>query len=189
LIVRRVKRLQPLASDGTEQGELFAAYRHHAFITNSTLDLVQADQRHRDHAIVEQVIAELKDGPLAHLPDVILSRPRGQVADLRVCVMDVFSTQPVGCLGSARSDEFCALALGRVAAWGRSGDAGGACRAEGLGERLAQLAVVFLELADPLCGCFQAAQQRFVGGALSLRGRWRSGRRLVSAAECLDLGS
>lgn len=68
LVVRRVKRLQPLASDGTEQGELFAAYRHHAFITNSTLDMVAADQRHRDHAIVEQVIAELKDGPLAHLP-------------------------------------------------------------------------------------------------------------------------
>jgi hypothetical protein len=68
LVVRRVKRLQPLASDGTEQGELFATYRHHAFITNSTLGLVEADQRHRDHAIVEQVIAELKDGPLAHLP-------------------------------------------------------------------------------------------------------------------------
>ena len=68
LIVRRVKRLQPLASDGTEQGELFAAYRHHAFITNSTLGLVEADQTHRDHALVEQVIAELKDGPLAHLP-------------------------------------------------------------------------------------------------------------------------
>lgn len=68
LIVRRVKRLQRLASDGTEQGELFAAYRHHAFITNSTLGIVEADQRHRDHAIVEQVIAELKDGPLAHLP-------------------------------------------------------------------------------------------------------------------------
>jgi hypothetical protein len=29
---------------------------------------VEADQRHRDHAIVEQVIAELKDRPLAHLP-------------------------------------------------------------------------------------------------------------------------
>ncbi len=68
LIVRRVKRLQPPASDGTEQGELFAAYRHHAFITNSTLGMVEADDRHRDHAIVEQVIAELKDGPLAHLP-------------------------------------------------------------------------------------------------------------------------
>jgi hypothetical protein len=68
LIVRRVKRLQPLAGDGTEQGELFATYRHHAFITNTTLSLVEADQHHRDHAVIEQVIAELKDGPLAHLP-------------------------------------------------------------------------------------------------------------------------
>jgi hypothetical protein len=68
LVVRRVKRLQPLASDGSEQGELFATYRHHAFITNSTLSVVEADQRHREHALVEQVIAELKDGPLAHLP-------------------------------------------------------------------------------------------------------------------------
>jgi hypothetical protein len=68
LVVRRVKRLQPLASDGTVQGELFAAYRHHAFITNSALATLEADERHRDHAIIEQVIAELKDGPLAHLP-------------------------------------------------------------------------------------------------------------------------
>lgn len=68
LIVRRVRRLQPLASDGTEQGELFAAYRHHAFITNSTLPMIEADQRHRDHALIEQTIAELKDGALAHLP-------------------------------------------------------------------------------------------------------------------------
>lgn len=68
LVVRRVKRLQPAASDGTEQGELFATYRHHAFITNSTLGTVEADARHRDHAVVEQVIAELKDNALAHLP-------------------------------------------------------------------------------------------------------------------------
>jgi len=68
LVVRRVKRIQPRAGDGTEQGELFATYRHHAFITNSTLPTIEADQRHRDHAIIEQVIAELKDGPLAHLP-------------------------------------------------------------------------------------------------------------------------
>lgn len=68
LVVRRVKRLQPLASGGSEQGELLATYRHHAFITNSTLSTIEADQRHRDHALVEQVIAELKDGPLAHLP-------------------------------------------------------------------------------------------------------------------------
>ena len=68
LVVRRVKRHQKLASDGTEQDELFAAYRHHAFVTNSTLSTVEADERHRDHAIIEQVIAELKDGALAHLP-------------------------------------------------------------------------------------------------------------------------
>jgi len=68
LVVRRVKRLQPRAGDGTEQGELFAAYRHHAFITNSTLGTVEADQHHRDHAQVEQVIAELKNNALAHLP-------------------------------------------------------------------------------------------------------------------------
>ena len=68
LVVRRVKRIQPLASDGSQQQELFAVYRHHAFITNTTFGMVEADQLHRDHAIVEQVIAELKDGPLAHLP-------------------------------------------------------------------------------------------------------------------------
>ena len=68
LVVRRVKRLQPLACDGTAQGELFATYRHHAFITNSEFSTVEADERHRDHAIVEQVIAELKDNALAHLP-------------------------------------------------------------------------------------------------------------------------
>ncbi|MDN5934323.1 MAG: IS1380 family transposase [Pseudonocardia sp.] len=68
LVVRRVKRLQKLTSDGTGQGELFAAYRYHGFVTNSTLSTVEADERHRDHAIIEQVIAELKAGALAHLP-------------------------------------------------------------------------------------------------------------------------
>jgi hypothetical protein len=65
LVVRRVKRL---GEAGRGQGELFDAYRYHAFITNSTLPTVEADARHRDHAIIEQVIAEFKDGPLAHLP-------------------------------------------------------------------------------------------------------------------------
>ncbi len=67
-MVRRVRRLQPLACDGTAQGELFATYRHHAFITNTTMPTVAADEVHRGHAIVEQVIAELKDNALAHLP-------------------------------------------------------------------------------------------------------------------------
>jgi hypothetical protein len=68
LVVRRVRRLQPLACDGTAQGELFATYRHHAFITNTTMPTVAADEVHRGHAIIEQVIAELKDNALAHLP-------------------------------------------------------------------------------------------------------------------------
>ena len=37
LVVRRVRRQQPRASDGSVQGELFADWRHHAFVTNSTL--------------------------------------------------------------------------------------------------------------------------------------------------------
>ena len=67
LVVRRVKDLnQKVADNGQDQ--LFPTYRHHAFFTNSTLDTVDADDAHRDHAIIEQVIAELKDGPLAHAP-------------------------------------------------------------------------------------------------------------------------
>jgi hypothetical protein len=66
LVVRRVQRLNPSAKQG--QDELFAMWRHHGFVTNSTLSAVEADEVHRDHAIIEQVIAELKDGPLAHVP-------------------------------------------------------------------------------------------------------------------------
>jgi hypothetical protein len=65
LIVRRVKRLDPHAPD---QGELFDAWRHHAVFTDSPFPLAQAEACHRDHAIIEQAIAELKAGPLAHLP-------------------------------------------------------------------------------------------------------------------------
>ena len=66
LIVRRVKRLNPKA--GLGQDELFNLYRYHAVFTNSPFHLVQAEEQHRDHAIVEQVFADLVDGPLAHLP-------------------------------------------------------------------------------------------------------------------------
>jgi hypothetical protein len=75
LVVRRVKRLQPRAdrAHGGEQSELFAAYRHHAFFTNSTQDTITADTTHRGHAIVEQVMADLKNGPLAHLPSGVFN--------------------------------------------------------------------------------------------------------------------
>jgi hypothetical protein len=67
LIVRRVKRLKPTATR-TGQDELFATYRHHAVFTDSPLSMLAAEASHRDHAIVEQVIADLKSGPLAHAP-------------------------------------------------------------------------------------------------------------------------
>jgi len=63
LIVRRVKDLNP-----ANQSELFTAYRYHAVFTDSPQPMLNAEAAHRAHAIVEQVIADLKNGPLAHLP-------------------------------------------------------------------------------------------------------------------------
>ena len=66
LIIRRVKRLNPKVA--TTQGELVPGYRYHAVFTNVTLGLVEAEATHRDHAVIEAVFADLKDGPLAHAP-------------------------------------------------------------------------------------------------------------------------
>jgi hypothetical protein len=66
LIVRRVKRLDPTRVAG--QGELFDQYRYHAVFTDSPFILEQAESQHRGHAVIEQVNADLIDGPLAHLP-------------------------------------------------------------------------------------------------------------------------
>ncbi len=63
LIVRRVKDQNP-----AHQSELFTAWRYHAVFTNSPQPMLAAEAAHRGHAIVEQVIADLKSGPLAHLP-------------------------------------------------------------------------------------------------------------------------
>jgi hypothetical protein len=71
LIVRRVKRLNEQAERG--QDELFPLYRYHAIFIDSPFDLVQAEEQHRDHAIIEQVNADLVDGPLAHLPSRIFT--------------------------------------------------------------------------------------------------------------------
>ena len=66
LIVRRVRDQNKQAAAG--QDELFPAWRHHAVFTDSPFELIQAEEQHRDHAIVEQVFADWTDGPLAHLP-------------------------------------------------------------------------------------------------------------------------
>jgi hypothetical protein len=61
LIVRRTRLLGP-------QAELWPDWRHFAFITNRTDDIALVEAEHRDHAVVEQVIADLKDQALAHFP-------------------------------------------------------------------------------------------------------------------------
>src|SRR5271157_2458545 len=66
LIVRRVRDLNKQAAAG--QDELFPLWRYHAVFTDSPFELLQAEGQHRDHAIVEQVFADVTDGPLAHLP-------------------------------------------------------------------------------------------------------------------------
>jgi hypothetical protein len=66
LIVRRVRDKNKDAAPG--QGELFPAWRYHAVFTDSPYELVQAEEQHRGHAIIEQLLADLNDGPLAHLP-------------------------------------------------------------------------------------------------------------------------
>jgi hypothetical protein len=66
LIVRRVRDKNKDAAPG--QGELFPAWRYHAVFTDSPFELVQAEEQHRGHAVIELLLADLNDGPLAHLP-------------------------------------------------------------------------------------------------------------------------
>jgi len=71
LVVRRIPELNPF--EGAGQPTLFDTHRFHAFFTTSTLDTVTADKTHRQHAIIEQINADLKDSALAHLPSGIFT--------------------------------------------------------------------------------------------------------------------
>ncbi len=66
LVVRRVRRENTTAAQG--QGELFTVYRYHPVFTDNPAPLVEAETTHRQHAIVEPTIADLKASALAHLP-------------------------------------------------------------------------------------------------------------------------
>ncbi len=93
LIARRVKDMNP-----AHQSELFTAYRYHAVFTNSPLPMLEAEKAHRAHAIVEQVIADLKNGPLTHLP----SGHFGANSAWLVCAAMAFNlTRAAGALASA----------------------------------------------------------------------------------------
>ena len=71
LIVRRVRDLNSKAGAG--QDELFPVWRYHAVFTDSPFELVQAEGQHRDHAVVEQVFADVTSGPLAHMPSGVFA--------------------------------------------------------------------------------------------------------------------
>ncbi len=93
LIVRRVPDLNP-----ANQNALFTVYRYHAVFTNSPLPMLAAEKAHRAHAIVEQVIADLKNGPLAHVPSGSFAANSAWV----VCAAMAFNlTRSAGVLASA----------------------------------------------------------------------------------------
>jgi hypothetical protein len=61
LIVRRTRLLGP-------QAELWPDWRYFPFITNRTEPLALVEAEHRQHAVVELTIRDLKDQALAHFP-------------------------------------------------------------------------------------------------------------------------
>ena len=69
-----------------------------AVFTDSPLVMLQAEADHRRHAIIEQVIADLKGGPLAHLPS---GRFNANGAWLVLAAMAVNLTRAAGALASS----------------------------------------------------------------------------------------
>jgi hypothetical protein len=61
LVVRRVRTLD-------RQGQLLPTWEHYAFATNRTDPLALVEAEHRQHAVVELAIRDLKDQALAHFP-------------------------------------------------------------------------------------------------------------------------
>jgi hypothetical protein len=59
--VRRTRLVGP-------QADLWPDWRHFAFITNRTEPLAVIEAEHRQHAVVELAIRDLKDQALAHFP-------------------------------------------------------------------------------------------------------------------------
>jgi hypothetical protein len=63
LVVRRTRLT------GKNQQKLWPDWRHHAFLTDLTGDVIDVDRFHREHATVELAIKDLKAGAgLEHLP-------------------------------------------------------------------------------------------------------------------------
>jgi hypothetical protein len=95
LIVRRVRDLNPKAGEGMD--ELFPVWRHHPIFTDSPFQMLQAEAQHRGHAVVEQVLADWTDGPMAHLPSGSFA---ANAAWLTLAAMSANLVRAAGCLAS-----------------------------------------------------------------------------------------
>jgi hypothetical protein len=98
LVVRRIPDLN-VDAQKAGQDQLFDAWRFHAFFTTSNLDTITADKTHRQHAIIEQVHADLKNSALAHLPS---GRFAANAAWLVLAVMAFNLTRAAGTLAGPR---------------------------------------------------------------------------------------
>jgi len=65
LIVRRVRRLRPRDGQLKLDTDL---WRHHTVLTDRPEPLLTVEAEHRAHAVIETVIADLKNSAMAHLP-------------------------------------------------------------------------------------------------------------------------
>ena len=95
--MRRIRRDDPTQAPGQE--ELLTAWRYHAVFTDSPFTLVQAEAQHRQHAIIEQVHADLKSSALAHLPS---GKFTANAAWLVLAVMAFNLTRAAGTLSGAQ---------------------------------------------------------------------------------------
>ncbi len=96
-----VRRIPDLNADAAAAGQepLFTSWRFHALFTTSNLDAVSADKTHRQHAIIEQVHADLKNSALAHLPSGVSA---ANAAWLVLAVMAFTLTRAAGTLTGTR---------------------------------------------------------------------------------------
>jgi hypothetical protein len=94
LLVHRVPARTPADQDG-----LFPVWRYHTVFTDSPFDLVAAEAQHRDHAIIEQVNADLNDSALAHFPS---GKFAANAAWLTLAALAHNLTRALGCLAGER---------------------------------------------------------------------------------------
>ena len=97
LVVRRTRLT------GRAQQRLWPDWRHHAFLTDLTGDVVNVDRFHRQHATIELAIRDLKDGAgLEHVPS---GRFHANSAWLQCAVLAHNLTRWTALLGEVRVDD------------------------------------------------------------------------------------